>query len=89
VARVGRHRGKLDNQWFQELALLALDIGFFEMADEYDCLVTDNPAVYISLTRNGMKKTIRHYAVYHTGPPRLRVFEDVIDQYATHVEWVD
>jgi len=87
VRRVGHHRGKLDPQWFRELAVLALDIGFFEMADEYDCLVTDNPSVYVSVTRNGVKKTIRHYAVSHAGPPRLRAFEDVVDQYAAHIEW--
>ena len=87
VPRVGHHRGRLEPQWFQELALLALDIGLFDMAEEYACLVTDNPSVYVSVTRNGVRKTIRHYAVFHAGPPRLRVFEDVVDQYSAHIEW--
>jgi hypothetical protein len=89
VPRVGHHRGKLDPQSFRELALLALDLGFFEMADDYDCLVTDNPTVYVSVTRDGAKKTIRHYAVFHTGPPRLRLFEEAVDQYAAHIEWAN
>lgn len=87
VERVGSHTGTLDPEFFQRLSLVALDIEFFEMADAYDCLVTDNPTVYVSIVREGVRKTIRHYAPFHTGPPRLRLFEEHVDDHADRIEW--
>ena len=87
VRRVGRHRGRLEPYVFQKLAELAVDIGLFDLSDEYDCLVTDNPTAYVSVTRNGVRKTIRHYAPTATGPARLRAFEETLDRYAGEIEW--
>ncbi|HEX6765464.1 MAG TPA: DUF6438 domain-containing protein [Polyangiaceae bacterium] len=85
--QAGRHRGTIPESWFRSLAALALDIGYFELEDSYSCQVTDNPTVYSSVTRNGQRKIIRHYAPGMTGPPRLRAFEEAIDTFVDYVTW--
>ena len=58
-----------------------------ELSDNYDGLVTDNPTVYTSVVRDGVRKTIRHYAAERTGPPRLEAFEQMVDALQARVDW--
>jgi Domain of unknown function (DUF6438) len=87
VKHVGHRDGHIDPRRFARLALLAVDIGYFDLGDDYDCLVTDNPTVYTSIVRDGVRKTIRHYAPDVTGPPRLRAFEQILDEVEVEVAW--
>lgn len=89
VPRVGHHHGKLKAWRFRDLALLALDLGLLEMPDEYDCDATDLPTAYVSVTRGGAKKIIRHSAPSGNGPPRLWMFEQTVDAYAADIEWTE
>jgi len=87
VKAVGRRQGRIDIREFARLAQLANDIGYFDLSDNYDCLVTDNPTVYTSVVHDGVRKTIRHYAVERTGPPRLEAFELMVDALEARVDW--
>ncbi len=88
VEKLGTRRGQLDSEVFEQLGDLAIDIGFFEsISANYSCPITDNPTAYVSIVRNGTRKTIRHYAPAATGPPRLRAFEERIDEIAARMEW--
>jgi hypothetical protein len=87
VKFVGSRTGRLQPGLFEQLAALALDIGYFGLEDNYECNVTDLSVVYVSLVRDGSRKTIRHYAPGLTGPPRLRAFETLIDQMEHNVTW--
>ena len=87
VEYVGQRTGRLDPRSFENHAMLAEDIGYFHLADNFDCMVTDNPTVYISIVRAGVRKTIRHYAPSRTGPPRLRAFEELIDRLLPRIKW--
>jgi hypothetical protein len=91
VAHLGRRRGTLRRAEFEELARLALDIGYFDLDAAYTCSVTDSSTVYTSVVRREGNKTnkamIRHYAPGVTGPPRLRQFEYAIDDTADFVVW--
>ena len=89
VERAGKRHGRLPESGFQGLAALALDIVFFDLDESYSCMVTDMPTVFISVTRAGKKKIVRHYGGTMTGPPRLSMFEDTIDTYTDSVEWSD
>lgn len=87
VPHLGKHRGRLDPRVFQDLAGIALELGFFSFDDSYTCSVTDSPTVYTSITRRGRQKIIRHYAPSFTGPRSLKILEDKIDEYADAIEW--
>jgi hypothetical protein len=83
----GERTGRIDPALFDQLARLAADIGFFSLEDFYACAVTDHPTTFVSLLRNGERKTIKHYAPEISGPPRLRWFEDLIRAVVDRVEW--
>jgi hypothetical protein len=87
VEQVGLRTGRIDAHLFENLAMLAEDIGLFQLPDNFDCMVTDNPTVFVSIVRAGVRKTIRHYAPGRTGPPRLRMFEEVVENLLTRVKW--
>ena len=89
VPHLGLHHGALPSGLFQRLAGLALELGFFGLDDSYSCPVTDNPTAYISVARGSSKRVIRHYAPAMTGPHRLRLLEETVDQYLEYVEWTD
>jgi hypothetical protein len=89
VERTGPRHGKIPYAWFRGLAELAIDIGYFDLDDGYSCLVSDMSTVYLSITRTGKKKMIRHYGDTMTGPPRLSMFEDALDTFTDVVEWDD
>jgi len=87
VQHLGHRSGKVDPRSFQYLSKLAADIGFFEMSDLYTCAITDNETVYVSVVRNGLRKTIKHYAPDHSGPARLVAFEEAISAVYGKIQW--
>jgi hypothetical protein len=87
VEHLGHLSGKIDPSSFRFLSKLAADIGFFEMNDLYTCMITDSPTVYVSVVRNGIRKTIKHYAPDRSGPARLVAFEEAIDAVYGSIQW--
>jgi len=84
---VGRHRGKLHRAYFNDLARLAIDIGYFELADDYDCLATDLSTVYTVVVEGNRRKSVIDYG--WGAPPRLNAFERTIMDYGQFIEWID
>lgn len=85
--RVGQHSGTIYGSGFNYLAGLADELGIYGLEDSYSVPVTDNPTVYVALTRNGKKKIIHHYAPRLSGPLRLNLFEQEIDRAIEAAEW--
>ncbi len=86
---IGMHHGVIDVSYFDQMARLAEDIGWFSLENNYSCHVTDHPITYTSLVRNDVRKTIRHYDPLESGPPRLYFFERTLADYMRYVEWTD
>lgn len=87
VPFVGARHGKLEPYSFTQLATAAVGIGFFQMQDRYTCGVTDNPTVYVAVTKGGQRKIIEHYAPEWNGPSALRLFEEAIDAVQAQIQW--
>jgi hypothetical protein len=87
VEHAGLRKGKLGQDQFRYLALLASEIGYFDLSDNYSCMVTDNPTVFTRVEQNGRTKIIRHYAPSYAGPARLRAFEEAVDSAYGWIEW--
>src|SRR5262245_28972505 len=87
VEHIGKRKGRLRPEQVEEIFRLAIDIGFFELADFYGCAITDNETVFLTAVRGGQRKTIQHYAPDHCGPPRLRWLELTLDLLEEAVEW--
>lgn len=87
IKLAGKHHGTIPPEIFDRLAQLALEIGFFELDDEYQCLTTDQSTTYIAVTRNGVRKLIRHYGPDRGGPWRLTAFEHEVAVASQWVEW--
>jgi hypothetical protein len=85
--RRGRHSGMVYPSGFTYLARLANELGIHESDDNYSIAVTDNPTVYLGITRQGRKKIIRHYAPSMSGPARLMAFENEVDRVVASAEW--
>jgi hypothetical protein len=85
--RLGLHSGMVYPSGFSYLARLANDLGINELKDSYSIAVTDNPTVYVALTRKGRRKIIKHYAPSMSGPPRLMAFENEVDRVLARAEW--
>ena len=84
VGEAGEFRGTLPLQLYVRLAELAEQIGFFEMPDGYDLLITDKPALLIGITRDGQQKVVLDAL---GGPARLWAFELAVYQTLRAVEW--
>ena len=84
---IGTRHGKIDPRTVEDVAKLAVDIGFFDMDDFYSCQVTDSPTVYVSIVRNETRKTITHYAPDLSGPPRLGLLEVTITRLGELITW--
>ena len=88
VTLLGEHTGAIEPSTFQRLAALAEEIGFMStFSTVYSCGVTDNPTSFVSVVKDGQRKTIRHYAPDVTGPLALWWLEQLIDEVAHGVKW--
>lgn len=83
----GTRKGHLDPALFDQLARLVDDLGFFGLDDFYACAVTNQSTTYLSVVRNGQRKTIKHYAPELSGPARLRWLESWLSLVADAVDW--
>jgi hypothetical protein len=87
IKLAGAHHGTIPREVFDRLAQLAIEIGFFDLDDDYRALATDQSTVYTAVTRNGARKLIRHYGPDRAGPQRLTAFEHEVENAWLWVEW--
>jgi len=85
VERIGEFTGKIAPYYFEPLARFVKEASFFEMEDDYDRSVTDNPTTYTTAVADGKRKLVRNYA--HAGPNKLWAIEQLIDGLLVHAEW--
>jgi hypothetical protein len=86
VEKLGTRRGRIPVEQFRFLARLSDEIGYFDLAKDYSCAVTDNPTIFTRVRRDQHVKLIRHYAPSMSGPARLRAFEKSV---AAAYEWIE
>lgn len=87
VVRIGHWSGTIEPYRFHFLAAALIDGGFFEMRDDHQCAVTDNPTVFVAATRNGVRKLLRHYAPTRSHPAHLAILEEAIDAAGDAITW--
>jgi hypothetical protein len=85
IQPLGIHHAEILPGQFRQLALAALDIGYFDLAETYAALVTDLPTVYTSIVRGGERKVVKNYG--NSGPPRLWLLEEQIDIVREELRW--
>ncbi len=78
VDHVGRRTGTAPVTLFNELARFAVDSGFMCFNDEYAVPVTDLPSVFVTVTRDGVTKTVRNYG--GAGPSALWALAALADE---------
>ena len=76
VRVTGSHTWKIDPAAVAALAAEMQQAGFFEMQDNYEARITDNPTTFTTLTIGGRTKRIKDYVA---GPPKLKEIEAKID----------
>lgn len=65
------------------------EIGFQNLQDAYRANVTDLPTYSVTLTRNGVSKTVVDYGGVSAGMPQsVRALQDEIDRVAETAQWV-
>jgi hypothetical protein len=85
---IGTKTTTIDKVKMAELAIEVQKADFFGLLDEYDeysAMVTDNPTYTLSIQMGGKSKTVTNYA---TGPRRLYLLQDRIDQIVNSDQWV-
>jgi len=60
-------------------------MGYSELEENYDSLVTDLPSIYTTLVTNGKRKTVRNYG--SSAPASLSVLQNMIDDLLRTAKW--
>jgi hypothetical protein len=81
----GKRTGKIDPYRFHNIARLIDEVGFMCFADSYTAPVTDNPTVYVTVTKNGRTRTVSNYA--NAAPQVLWAIEQLIDDLKRDTKW--
>lgn len=85
VELLGTHTGWATKEQLQVLLDKASEIGYFQMADEYDNPgVTDLPETTTSLVMNGARKTVRRRYGY---PSTIVAFEKTFETLINQIKW--
>jgi len=85
VAVKGNQTANIAAEQVQRLLTSAIEIKYFNLADEYYAPIEDVPTYTTSITVDGTTKKIVDYA---GAPDRLREFENMIDDVAGSDKWV-
>lgn len=85
----GEQRAQIPASDVQALLRRFDEIGFTRLRDQYRANVTDLPTYSITLTRNGVTKTVVDYGGMGAGMPEsVRSLQDEIDRVAGTARWV-
>ena len=86
VERIGEFKGSIDKFYFYKLSQLIQYENFFDLEDNYESGMTDLPSAYVSVVKNGVRKSVRDYG--SEGPIKLWTIETVIDALAEKINWL-
>ncbi len=81
----GKRTGKVEAWRFHNVARLIDEVGFSCFAERYSAPVTDNPTVFVTVTRADRTKTVENYA--NAGPQVLWAIEELIDDLKRDTTW--
>jgi hypothetical protein len=81
----GRRTARITPLQVAALAAAAERIQFFTLKDRYDAPITDFPTTHVTVTSNGITKSI---ADYFGAPDALEEFEELIDRTAGTARWI-
>lgn len=81
----GKHTKTLSKDAMDEITTMINEIGFFNLKDKYDALVTDIPSCIISVNLDGKTKKILDR---YDGPKSLRNLEKLIDYHVIDDELI-
>jgi hypothetical protein len=81
----GTETTTIDRAKLEELVMEVQKADFFGLLDEYSAIVTDHPTYTLSVRLGGKSKTVSNYA---TGPHRLYLLQDRIDQIVNSAQWI-
>jgi hypothetical protein len=93
VARIGKHKGTINQPDFDRLAEFLISKGFFRFKEKYfeGWLAQDIPTDITSAVRNGKRKTVRRKTLDLTGPnaapAELLEIEKEIDAAVERIKW--
>ena len=85
VQHRGRHRGRIEEPKFRELAQFIVDSGYMQLESSYSTSVTDLPTVYTTVVHRGARKVVSNYA--SAGPTKLWAIEQLIDKLLLEARW--
>jgi hypothetical protein len=85
VPHIGEHKGKIYPCSFDQLAMCAEEIQFFNLEDGYFYPVTCCPFVYTYVKKGDKQKVVQNYA--GAGPRVLWAFEQLIDEALRNTKW--
>lgn len=85
VAYKGIYNSKLTDEELEELFFHLSSVDLLSFKDEYTENITDMPTTYVSVTHNGVTKTIKDY---FGAPPELRELESRIDFITRSYQWI-
>lgn len=84
VALIGKYTSKLTVNQVQNFRIRANRVGFMDMEDKYDGMVTDLPSATTTIVLNGIKKSV--YRRYDF-PRSILQFEELFDALLKSQKW--
>jgi hypothetical protein len=85
VQMIGTYHSTINATTLLKLAKVVDEIKYFSLKDEYDFEgIQDIPAVYSTVVRDGVKKTIKNR---YQGPPELNALYDALDEAVANSKW--
>ncbi len=85
VQMIGTYHSTMNATTLLKLAQVVDEIKYFSLKDVYDFEgIQDIPAVYSTVVRDGVKKTIKNR---YQGPPELNALYDALDEAVANSKW--
>jgi len=85
VDNIGKFHAKVGQDKLETIKKAAIDIGYFDLSDEYPSQISDFPSTITSVKINGKRK---HILDRQGAPQKLKEFESLIDSLYKDVRWI-
>lgn len=86
VPMIGKYTTKISEKQLQEFVHSGRAIGFLEMEDRYDGMVSDLPSATTTMVLDGQRKSVYRRYDY---PQRLATLEKLFDNLIESAQWKD
>lgn len=86
VDMIGKYTTTISNEQLQKFAQTARDIGFMDMEDSYDGLISDLPSATTTIVLDEVRKQVYRR---HNYPKRILTLEQLFDDLLTTAPWKD